>query len=255
MEAFSSKLNVSDVRFIPISALHGDNVVDRSKNMDWYEGSTLLYTLENIHISGDENTIDCRFPVQHVIRPQSDEFHDFRGYAGRIAGGVFKPGDEVMTLPSGFTTKIKEIHGPKGTLEEAFAPMSITMTLEDEIDISRGGMIVKPQNQPQSTQDFEAMVCWMNDRPAQVRGKYVIQHTSSEARCMLTNIEYKVDINTLHRVEDDKTIGSNDIGRVSFRTTQPLFLDAYTKNRRTGSFILVDEGTNETVAAGMILSK
>ncbi len=252
LEAFSSKLEVKDLRFIPISALNGDNVVDRSENMKWYEGSTLLYELENVHISSDHNHVDCRFPVQYVIRPQSDQYHDYRGYAGRIAGGVFKKGDDVMVLPSGFTSKIKSIDTLDGELEEAFAPMSVTMTLEDEIDISRGDMIVRENNSPDVEQSFDAMVCWMSDRPLMPNGKYAVKHTSKDVRCIVKDIKYKVDINTLHRIEDDKNIQMNDIARVTLRTTAPLFFDKYNRNRITGSFILIDESTNETVGAGMI---
>jgi sulfate adenylyltransferase subunit 1 len=252
-EEFSSKLNIPDIRFIPISALNGDNIVDRSTNMPWYQGSTLMYTLETVHIASDLDYVNSRFPVQYVIRPQTDEFHDFRGYAGRVAGGVFKPGDEVLALPSGFTTKIKSIETIDGQLSEAFPPMSVVMTLEDEIDISRGDMIVKPNNQPKNTQDVELMICWLNEKKLQANGKYIIKHTSREARCIVKDIRYKVNINTLHRIEDDKSIGLNDIGRILIRTTNPLFCDSYNKNRTTGSVILVDEFTNETVGAGMII--
>lgn len=250
---FASKLDVKDIRFIPISALHGDNVVNRSENMNWYQGETLLHTLETIHIGSDQNHIDCRFPVQTVIRPHSNEYHDYRGYAGRIAGGVFKPGDDVLVMPSGFTSKIKSIDTLEGPLEEAFAPMSVTMTLEDDIDISRGDMIVRPNNQPDQKQDLDVMLCWLNHKGPVPRAKYVIRHTSNEARCMIKDILYKVDINTLHRLEDDKNIGPNDIARVQLRTTKPLLVDSYDQNRNTGSIILVDEATNETVAAGMII--
>ena len=252
-EDFSSKLNIPDIRYIPISALNGDNIVDRSKNMPWYQGSTLLYSLETVHIASDLDYVNSRFPVQCVIRPQSDEYHDFRGYAGRIAGGVFKPGDEVLALPSGFTSRIKSIEAFDGPLTEAFAPMSVTMTLEDEIDISRGDMIVKPNNQPNTTQDIEVMICWLHEKPLQPNGKYILKHTSKECRCIIKEIRYKVNINTLHRIEDDKTIGLNDIGRILLRTTSPLFCDNYNKNRTTGSLIIIDEFTNETVGAGMIL--
>lgn len=253
LEDFSSKLGVKDVRFIPLSALYGDNVVDKSENMSWYEGPTLLYTLENVHISSDHNMVDCRFPVQYVVRPQKTEFHDYRGYAGRVAGGVFKKGDEVTVMPSGFSTKIKSIDTMDGEIEEAFPPMSVTMTLEDEIDISRGDMIVRTNNQAESTQDIEAMVCWLNPKGLVPRGKYAIKHTSKDARCMVQDVKYKIDINTLHRNEEDKNIGMNDIGRISLRTTSPLHVDKYSRNRITGSFILVDESTNETVAAGMTI--
>ncbi len=252
-EAFASRLEVTDIRFIPISALKGDNVVDRSKNMSWYEGPTLLYLLENIHISSDNNLIDCRFPVQYVIRPMTTEHHDYRGFAGRVAGGVFRKGDKVTVLPSGFATKIKSIDTFGGELEEAFPTMSVTITLEDEIDISRGDMIVRENNQPVTSQDVDLMVCWFNAKPLQLNGKYAVKHTSRDARCVVKDIRYKMDINTLHRIEDDKNIGMNDIGRISIRTTVPLLFDNYRKNRFTGSLILIDEATNETVAAGMIV--
>ena len=252
-DQFSSKLNVPDIRYIPMSALRGDNVVNKSENMPWYEGSPLLYTLETVHVGNDHNHVDSRFPVQYVIRPQSDKYRDYRGYAGRVAGGVFKPGDEVMVLPSGFTTRVKSIDTYDGPLEEAYAPMSVTITLEDEIDISRGDMIVKPENQAEVSQDLEMMVCWMNEKALVPRGKYRIRHTSRDARCIVKDVRYKVDVNTLHRVEDDKTLGLNDIGRILVRTTVPLLNDSYSRNRTTGSVILVDEFTNETVAAGMII--
>ncbi|MDC1450892.1 sulfate adenylyltransferase subunit CysN [Vicingaceae bacterium] len=252
-EAFISKLGIKDINFIPISALKGDNVVNKSENMDWYQGGTLLYLLENIHIGSDHNHVDCRFPVQYVIRPQTDEFHDYRGYAGRVAGGVFRPGDRVVALPSGFGSTIKSIDTMDGPIEDAFAPMSVTLTLEDEIDISRGDMIVRENNQPNVTQDVDIMVCWLNEKPLQVRGKYAIKHTSNDVRCIVKEVKYKVDINTLHRLEDDKVIKMNDIGRISIRTTKVLFTDEYKRNRNTGSLIIIDEATNETVGAGMIL--
>jgi sulfate adenylyltransferase subunit 1 len=251
--AFCSKLEVNDIRFIPISALKGDNVVNKSTKMDWYQGATLMYTLENIHISGDHNHVDCRFPVQFVIRPQTKEFHDFRGYAGRIAGGIFKKGDEVMLLPSGFTTKISSISTFNGEIDEAFAPMSVTICLEDDFDLSRGDMIVRTNNSPEISQDIEMMVCWMGDQPLMPNGKYAIKHTTRDARCIIKDIRYKVDINTLHRLEDDKVIKPNDIARISIRTTVPLFYDRYNRNRITGSIILIDEATNKTVGAGMII--
>ena len=253
IEAFSSKLEVKDVRFIPISALKGDNVVNRSESTPWYKGGTLLYLLENIHIGSDHNHIDCRFPVQYVIRPQSDKYHDYRGYAGRIAGGVFKPGDAITVLPSGFSSKIKSVDTFEGPVDEAFAPMSVTLTLEDEIDISRGDMIVRENNKSEVGQDIEIMLCWMNEKDLVPNGKYALKHTSNDVRCMVKNINYKVDINTLHRIEDDKTIKMNDIARVTLRTTKPLLFDKYTRNRITGSVILIDEATNETVGAGMII--
>jgi sulfate adenylyltransferase subunit 1 len=253
LEDFSSKLDVKDIHFIPISALKGDNVVNKSKKMLWYGGGTLMYLLENIHIGSDHNHIDCRFAVQYVIRPHSDKYHDFRGYAGRISGGIFKPGDKVIVLPSGFSSTVKSIELGGEQIDEAFAPMSVTMTLENEIDISRGDMIVRENNQPTITQDLDIMVCWMNDKQLQLNGKYVIKHTTNDARCIVKEIVYKVNVNTLHRIEDDKNIGLNEIARVRLRTTKPLFVDRYTRNRTTGSMILIDEGTNETMGAGMIL--
>ncbi len=253
-EAFATKLDVHDVSFIPISALKGDNVVDRSKNMDWYEGATLMYYLENVHISSDHNFIDCRFPVQYVIRPYNDEFHDYRGYAGRVEGGVLKVGDSVIALPSGFSSTIKSITTFEGEIPEAFPPQSVTINLNDDIDISRGDMLVRPNNQPNIDQDIELMICWFDHEKAlSPMGKYAIKHTTQEARCVIKEIKYKLNINTLHRDQEDKVVNSNDIARISIRTTKPLFFDSYTKNRMTGSIILIDEGTNNTVAAGMII--
>jgi sulfate adenylyltransferase subunit 1 len=253
IDAFTSKLNVVDIRYVPVSALEGDNVVEPSVNMDWYKGSTLLYLLETIHIGSDHNHIDCRFPVQGVIRPQTTEFHDFRGYAGRIGSGIFKPGDEVVVLPSGFSSTIKSIHTMNGELQEAFAPMSVTITLENDIDVSRGDMIVRANNQPEISQDIDIMICWMNEKSLQLNGKYGIKHTTNDARCIVKSVKYKLDVNTLHRNETDKELRMNDIGRISLRTTKPLFHDRYERNRETGSVILIDEHTNETVGAGMIL--
>tara|TARA_Y100001954_G_C15793953_1_gene596603 strand:+ start:1053 stop:2321 length:1269 start_codon:yes stop_codon:yes gene_type:complete len=252
-EIFSSKLEIKDVHFIPISALNGDNVVERSKKMDWYEGSTLMHLLENVHIGSDENHIDCRFPVQYVIRPQTKEYPDYRGYAGRIAGGVFKAGDKVKVLPSGIDSKIKSIDTYNGTIEEAFAPMSVCITLEDDVDISRGDMLVREHNQPEIGQELDLMICWMNSKKLIVRGKYTIKHTSQTARCIIKEVRYKMDINTLHRIEDNKEIGLNDIGRIAIKTTKPIFYDKYNRNRNTGSVIIIDEASNETVGAGMII--
>lgn len=252
-EKFSYKLDVKDVHFIPISALNGDNVVDRSQQMPWYDGTTLLYYLENVHIGSDHNFIDSRFPVQYVIRPNTDDYHDYRGYAGRVAGGVLKKGDDVMLLPSGFTSKIKQIDSYEGELEEAYPPMSVTLQLEDELDLSRGDMIVRENNRPEVGQDIEVMVCWFNDKSMRLRGKYTVLHTTQEVRCIIKDIRYKLDINSLHRMQEDKEINMNDICRVVMRTTKPLYYDAYRKNRITGSIILVDEATNETVGAGMII--
>jgi len=251
--AFSSKLNIKDVRFVPISALKGDNVVTRSEKMDWYEGPTLMYLLESIHIGSDYNHTDGRFPVQYVIRPQSDEFHDFRGYGGRVAGGVFKAGEKVKVLPSGFTSKIKTVELFGKQIEEAFAPQSVTITLEDDIDISRGDMIVPENNSPEIGQDIDIMLCWLNEKPMNLGGKYMLKHTTNDVRCMIKEVVYKIDINTLDHNESDKAIGLNEIARVRLRTTKPLFFDSYRDNRITGSVTIIDEGTNNTVGAGMIV--
>lgn len=252
-EDFSAKLDIQDIRFVPISALLGDNVVDRSTNMNWYDGSTLMHILEHVHIGSDHNHIDARFPVQYVIRPMKTEHHDYRGYAGRVAGGIFRVGDEVAVLPSGFTSKIRSIDKMDGTSGDAFAPASITMTLEDDIDISRGDMIVKVNNRPMVEQDIDLMVCWMSEKPLQIGGKYSLKHTTKDVRCIIKEVIYKMDINTLQKSEADQTLGLNDIGRINIRTTSPLFLDSYRKNRSTGSLILIDESTNSTVGAGMIV--
>jgi len=252
-EGFSSKMLIKDIRFIPISALLGDNVVNRSEHMDWYQGAPLLHTLETLHISSDTNKIDARFPVQTVLRPQNESHRDYRGYAGRIASGVFRPGDEITVMPSGFTSKIKSIDTFDGELEEAFAPMSVSITLEDDIDISRGDMIVRSNNKPQALQDIEVMLCWLNNNPAKPRAKYTIKHTSNEQKAMIKEVIYKIDINNLERKSDDVSLEMNDILKVKIRTTKPLMVDSYRDNRTTGSIILVDDATNETVAAGMIV--
>lgn len=252
-KAFSSKLEISDIQFVPISALVGDNVVNRSATMTWYQGATLIHMLETVHIESDYNHIDSRFPVQYVVRPHSKEYHDFRGYAGRIAGGIFRPGDEVLVLPSGFNSRIKGIYFGEQDIAEAFAPMSVTMTLEDEIDISRGDIIAKPNNQPKVDQDIDLMLCWMNQRAVNINSKFYIKHSTREVRGVLKEIQYKLDINSLTRVDNVTQLQMNDIARVKIHTAQPLFFDSYRKNRITGSLILVDEGTNETVAAGMIV--
>ncbi len=252
-EEISSKMLVKDVQYIPISALKGDNVVNRSENMGWYLGSPLLHTLETLHISSDLNKVDARFAVQTVIRPQSEGFIDYRGYAGRIASGIFRPGDEVVVLPSGFGSRIKQIDIFEQSVEAAFAPMSVNILLEDDIDLSRGDMIVKKNNQPEPKQDVEAMICWLHDEPARPRTKFSILHTTNEQKAIIKEVLYKMDINSLERVLDDSTIAMNDICRIKLRTTQPLMTDPYRENRATGSFILIDDTTNETVAAGMIL--
>jgi sulfate adenylyltransferase subunit 1 len=253
-KAFASRLdNLIDITTIPISALNGDNVVDKSSTMPWYQGPSLLYHLETVYVGGEHNHVDARFPVQWVIRPLSNEWHDFRGYAGRVAGGVFKPGDDVTILPSGFTTKVKDIHADGGTVDEAFAPQSVTLTLANEIDISRGDMIVKANNPPAVTQDIEAMVCWFSQTPMADHGKYILRHTTRETQAVIKGIRYQVDINTLHKVEGASSLAMNEIGRITLRTAIPLIHDAYRRNRITGSFILIHPGTNETVGAGMIL--
>ena len=251
--SFSSKLNVKDIRFIPISALKGDNVVNKSKSMVWYEGGTLLYELENIHISSDQNHVDCRFPIQTVIRPHRKKFQDFRGYAGRIDSGVFKPGDKVKVLPSGFTTTIDEIILNDIKINEAFSPMSVIMTLKDELDISRGDMIVRENNSPEIKQEIEVIINWMNDKPLTSNKKVIIKHTSNEVLGLVVEILYEIDINSLHRIEKISELKLNSIGRVKIRTSKPLFVDSYTKNRNTGSLILIDSQTYETVGAAMII--
>jgi len=251
---FARKLEISDLTFIPVSALHGDNVVHRSADMPWYEGTSLLHHLEQVHIASDRNLVDTRFPVQYVIRPHGADHHDYRGYAGRVAGGVLRPGDDVMVLPSGFTSRIEAIDTADGPLDQAFAPMSVTIRLADEIDISRGDMICRPNNQPVTTQDIDAMVCWLTEATSLRPGsKLAIKHTTRWARAMVKDVQYRLDVNTLHRDPDVHSLALNEIGRVTLRTTQPLFVDEYRRNRETGSFILVDEATNNTVAAGMVL--
>jgi len=252
-EEFSSKLLVKDIRFIPISALKGDNVVNRSVKMDWYQGAPLLHTLETMHISSDINKVDARFPVQTVLRPQREGFIDYRGYAGRITSGVFRKGDEVTIMPSGFTSKIKTIDTLDKSIEEAFAPMSVSITLEDDIDISRGDMIVRSNNKPEASQDIEIMLCWLHNNPAKPRTKYSIRHTSNDQKAMIKEVLYKIDINSLERIKNDASLRMNDICKVKIRTTKPLMIDSYRKNRSTGSIILVDDTTNETVAAGMVV--
>lgn len=252
-DEFSGKLDVKDVRFVPISAKLGDNVVDRSGNMDWYKGPTLMYLLETIHIASDYNLKDARFPVQHVIRPQSDEFHDYRGYSGRVASGVFHKGDKVTVLPSGFNSVIKSIDFANESLDYAFAPQSVTITLEDDIDISRGDMLVTETRNPKVSQDIEVMVCWLNEKPLRINGKYILRHTTAEMKCMVKELKYKVNIETLENIYDNASFGLNEIGRILIRTTKPLIFDSYAENRVTGSLILIDEGTNETVGAGMII--
>ncbi|MBV9292022.1 MAG: sulfate adenylyltransferase subunit CysN [Frankiales bacterium] len=253
---FATKLDIGDLTFIPISALLGDNVVHRSANMPWYDGTSLLHHLEEVHIASDRNLIDARFPVQYVIRPQHQtnrELHDYRGYAGQVAGGVLKPGDDVVVLPSGMATRIESIDTADGPVEEAFAPMSVTVRLTDDVDVSRGDMICRPHNQPRVTQDVPAMVCWLSEQPLSVRGMYAVKHTTRNVRAQVRDLEYRIDVNTLHRDETADSLSLNEIGRVLLRTTQPLFVDEYRRNRITGSFLLIDESTGATVGAGMIL--
>jgi bifunctional enzyme CysN/CysC len=250
---FAAKLDIDDLTFVPVSALHGDNVVSHSPHTPWYEGPTLLHHLEHVYIGSDRNLIDARFPVQYVIRPMSHEHHDYRGYAGQVASGMFRPGDEVLVLPTGFTTTIAEIDEFGGPVEEAFPPMSVSIRLADDIDISRGDMLSRPNNAPSVTQDVDAMVCWFSERPIQEGAVYGIKHTTRTARAKVQHLQYRLDVNTLHRDESHHALAMNDVGRVTFRTTVPLFVDEYRRNRITGSFILIDEGTYETVGAGMVL--
>jgi len=250
---FATKLEVQDIRFVPVCALNGDNVVNTTTKMPWYKNGSLLNLLETIHICSDENLIDCRFPVQYVIRKNDDNVSDYRGYAGRVASGIFKPGDHVLILPSQLSTQIRSIDTFDGPVVEAFAPMSVAISLTDDVDVSRGDMIVRENNVPVISQEFDMMLCWLNDKKLSRDLKYVIKHTTRETRGVIKEIRYKVDINTLHRIEGIDEIGINDIARVSVCTTQPLFFDKYKINRVTGSVILIDEATNETVGAGMIL--
>jgi bifunctional enzyme CysN/CysC len=252
--SFAAKLEAPDLTVVPISALRGDNIVSRSENMPWYDGPSLLHHLERVHIASDRNLVDVRFPVQHVIRPQSTVVSDYRGYAGQVASGVLKPGDEVMVLPSGFTSTISSIETADGPIAEAFPPMSVTIRLADELDVSRGDMICRPNNRPAVAQDIEAMVCWMDEsRPLTVGGKYAIKHTTRSARAIVRGIQYRLDVNTLHRDECASGLALNEIGRVKLRTTVPLLADEYRRNRTTGGFIIIDETTNRTVGAGMII--
>ncbi|OIJ27908.1 sulfate adenylyltransferase [Nocardioides luteus] len=250
--AFATKLNIPDLEVIPISALQGDNVVQRSENMSWYSGPTLMHHLEHVHVASDRDLVDVRLPVQYVIRPKSDDHHDYRGYAGQVAGGVLKPGDEVMVLPSGMTSKIAGIDLFDQEIPEAFPPMSVTVRLEDDVDVSRGDMISRVKNAPEPSQDIDAMICWMTTAPLRPRQKLAIKHTSNSARALVKDIQYRLDVNSLHRDLETKELGLNEIGRVQLRTTKPLLCDPYSKNRTTGSFILIDEATGVTVGAGMI---
>jgi len=254
--AFAARLDIGDLAFIPISALHGDNVVDRSANMPWYDGPSLLHHLEHVHIASDRNLIDVRFPVQYVIRPHAAtdaELHDYRGYAGQVAGGVLKPGDEVLHLPSGFSTRVRRIEAAGTEIAEAFAPMSVTLLLDDDVDISRGDMICRPNNRPAVAQDIEAMVSWMSsDLPLARRSRLIVKHTSRTVKAIVTDLHYRIDVNTLHRDEAATQLSLNEVGRVRLRLTQPIFCDPYARNRTTGGLILIDEATNATVGAAMI---
>ena len=250
---FASRLDIQEITFIPVSALKGDNVVEASQNMPWYEGPPLLYHLENVYIGTGINHIDPRFPIQWVIRPHSQKYHDFRGYAGRVASGVFYPGEEVITFPSGFTTKIDAIHTTDGELEEAFAPLSVAITLKDEIDLSRGAMLAKPNNQPKTSQAIDVMLCWFSSQKKLQNGqKLLLRHTAQEVKVIVKSLLYKVDVNTLHRIEAVESMDMNDVGRVQLHSASPIFYDSYKNNRITGSIILIDPLTHETLAAGMI---
>ena len=249
---FAAKLDIQDINFIPISALKGDNVVNRSEQMNWYNGPTLLHSLENIPVANDINHIDFRFSVQTVIRPHSDEFHDFRGYAGRISSGIIRVGDEITVLPSQLQSKVNRIHFGNTSLKQAYAPQSISIELDDDIDISRGDMIVKANNQPHQSQEIDAMLCWMGEKPLRINDKFGIRHTTRIGRCVIKEIIYKVDLEELKRIKDEESLHKNDIARIKIKTTTPFFYDAYRKNRNTGSFILIDEHSFNTVAAGMI---
>ena len=250
--AFATKLAIPDLTIIPLSALKGDNVVTRSETMPWYEGPSLMHHLEHVHVASDRDLVDTRLPVQYVIRPKSDEFHDYRGYAGQLVGGVLKPGDEVLVLPSGLTSKVASVDVFDKQVEEAYPPMSVAVRLEDDLDVSRGDMICRPRNAPRPSQDIDAMICWMTTQPLRPRQRLAIKHTTRTARAVVRDIQYRLDINTLHRDLETGELGLNEIGRVQLRTTVPLLCDPYSKNRDTGSFILVDEATGNTVGAGMI---
>jgi len=252
--AFATKLTIPDLTIIPISALKGDNVVLRSSSMPWYEGPSLLHHLENVHVASDRDLVDTRLPVQWVVRPKSDAHHDYRGYAGRVAGGVLKPADDVLILPSGFTSTIAGIDLFDKEIDEAYPPMSVTVRLTDDLDVSRGDMICRLQNAPTPSQDIDAMVCWMTNQPLRPRAKLALKHTTRSGRVMVKSVQYRLDVNTLHRDQETGELGLNEIGRVQLRTQMPLLADPYSKNRATGSFILLDEATGVTVGAGMINS-
>jgi sulfate adenylyltransferase large subunit len=250
---WAARLQIPDITFIPISALHGDNVVERSWAMPWYGGAPLLYHLEHVVIAPDRNLNDVRFPVQWVIRPNSDDPHDYRGYAGQVAGGVIRPGSEITVLPSGQTTTVEAIDTFDGEVEAAFPTMSVALRLADQLDISRGDMIVEADDPPTASREFEAIVCWMSDTPMPARGRYAIKHTTRTAKVVVDELQHRIDVNSLAHEPSDQ-LALNEIGRVRLRTSAPLIVDPYARNRTTGSFILIDEATNDTVAAGMVLS-
>ncbi|HWI05990.1 MAG TPA: adenylyl-sulfate kinase [Solirubrobacteraceae bacterium] len=251
--AFSSKFDVHDMTFIPVSALHGDNVVDRSESMPWYEGPPLLYHLEHVHVASDRNLVDARFPVQWVIRPMTAEHHDYRGYAGRMASGTLRPGEEVVVLPSGARTRIAAIESPEGPVDEAVPPMSVVVHLDGDLDVSRGDMICRPNNRPIRARSLEALICWMHEQPLREGASLRLKHTTRWTGTRIEEIRYRIDVNTLHRDDRAKTLELNDIGRVRLETQSPLLVDDYRRNRETGSFVLVDDATNATVAGGMIV--
>ncbi len=253
MSDFCHKLEIPDIAFIPVSALKGDNVVERSEHTPWYGGSPLLWYLEHLHVGSDRNLIDVRFPVQYVIRPQTDELHDYRGYAGQVASGVLKPGDDVLVMPSGKPSRIERIETFGGDVEEAFPPMSVTVHLADDVDVSRGDLICRPHNHPQPARELDAMICWMSETPVKPGARLAIKHTTRTGRVILDDVQYRLDVNTLHRDLETKELGLNDIARVRLRTSAPLMVDPYRRSRATGAFILVDESTNDTVAGGMVL--
>ena len=250
---YAERLDGADISFIPMSAKDGDNVVEKSTRMPWYAGSPLLYTLETVYVRNDTNHIDARFPVQTAIRPQDSAATDFRGLAGQVASGVFRPGEEVVHLPSGLTARITAIHGPAGKVDSAFHPMSVVMALDRELDISRGDMLAKPNNQPMATASLEVMLCWLGSQPLDPARSYLLRHTTREIKCRVGDIRYKLDVTTLHRSTDRTPLQMNDLGRLALQPITPLFFDSYKKNRQTGSLILIDESTNATVAAGMLL--
>ena len=251
--AFATKLEIADLTVIPISALRGDNIVSRSGVMPWYEGPSLLHHLEHVHVASDRNLIDARFPVQYVLRPQLAEYPDYRGYAGTVSGGVLKVGDDVVVLPSGFETRIVAIDSASGPIEEVFPPMSVTLRLADDLDVSRGDMICRPHNAAVPSQNIDAMVCWMSDTPLVLGKQLALKHTTRTARALVKDLQYRLDVNTLHRDEDADSLRLNEVGRVRLRTTSPLFVDPYRRSRTTGGFILIDEASNNTVGAGMVV--